>query len=218
MISIYIENLRNRSSVFQEIRFANYLIANIGTFDSFFKKVFPSTGMNEYKEKFMQTFTDNFLIAIPKPILLSSKITLNRKDVKILRRVDKLLRRPDILEKYFYTYQTLDANLTDLDKRFSELFKFDKNPVENFVASSNTLPQDTLVILNTSSNTRLQQYQEIVYGLNSKKYVYSENLRFNNFLQKSFHKLYDRNEYLKRFVIQYSLGTTAVSVKAFSKK
>lgn len=189
--------VKNRSNVFQEIRYINYLTSNLALFEGFIN----TFNLTKSREDLLLQLSQNYIVLIPRADILKSLQKISVQEKRELKNVKKILKNIKSLEKYFYIVQVLDANLTDLDESLSKLFKSQKQPAI----------VDDITILNSPVNSRLQQYRDIVFGINSDKVNYTETINFYKAMQKLLLNVGNKHKDLKVLHMQYSLGTSIVS-------
>lgn len=193
MITIYISNLEQHPGSIQEIRFLNYLAVDR------LASLIPIKAWENYKKTFIDTFTKARIILIPRIELLQAKTKTNW----ILKNPKRLLRKLETVKSYFYILKVKDANLTDLDIHLRKPFM--AKTVANTV--------DSVCILNDYS--RLDQYNDIVYGIGSNKFKYYRSGNLYNYLKDLLKRWSKLDHSLQELSVYYVVGTTAVNAKGF---
>ena len=206
MIEIYIDNLKSKHAVLQEIRYLNYLVNVTTTFDNFFAMLGKSgKELFKYRKKLTELLTDSNTILVPRTESLAEGKSLSFKERWIMSKPERLLQHSELLEEFYYVFTVKDANLTDLDTCFAKLYRL----------SSDNTGKDQVIILNSINNTRLHLYKDLVFGLDSKRYIYKEGMSFKDYMQKALTNLSGKNKHLRKLMFLYSIGTTAISPKSF---
>lgn len=201
MTDIYIGNFQAQKDIIkQEISFLNYLVAVI--YNQFFTKIVPIKDVDKLKQSYFDTLSNKGYVLIPK-VNSSPEAYFSNSDRKILKNVEKVLKNLKYLEKYFYIFSIKEATLANLDSKLSKIFT--SNPKHR-----EKIENETIILNNTS---RLSQYKDIVYGINDKNLMYLDKINFQKCFTKLLEKEYRLDSNLKKLIVYYTLGTTAVSVK-----
>lgn len=199
--NIFSNNFPSQKKQLQEIEYLNYLVGVV--YDRLFEKLVSVNKVDKLKELYNRTFTENQCIVIPRENILAPERTFSRKEKTFLKSPKSILKDLDLADKYFYIYTIKEANLVNLDKYISSAF-----------STKRTIEFDSyLVVLN--KDTRLKHYEDIVYGIASNRCCYNENLSFVQFLQKDLLKKAKKSKMLYKFLVYYTVGTTAISAKNF---
>lgn len=184
MLKIYINTVPD-STISSEIEFANYLLSNTKNYQDFCKKV-GKRKADKVSELYQKVFLREKAIFIPKAV---NKLSLNER--LFLKNPENILKYPSQFEKYGSLLKVQETNLTELDRTLSKYLKMEY-----------TSP-DYIYILN--NEPRFSQYEDVVYGISSKRVSYK-----NRNILSCFHHILEN--FLKKNVkepihVSYRLGT-----------